>query len=50
VVKSLSFAGRLPLLSSVIYGVVNFWISTFTLPKGCIKKIESLCSRFLWAG
>lgn len=28
----------------------NFWTSTFLLPKGCIKKIKSLCSRFLWSG
>ncbi|KAG7588504.1 Zinc finger CCHC-type superfamily [Arabidopsis suecica] len=49
-VKTLSFVGRLQLLGSVISGVVNFWISTFILPQGCIKKIESLCSRFLWKG
>lgn len=30
--------------------MVGFRISTFILPKGCIKKIESLRSRFLWSG
>lgn len=49
-VKSLSFAGRVQLIASVIYGIINFWISTFSLPKGCLRLIESLCSRFLWAG
>ncbi|KAG7568329.1 Reverse transcriptase domain [Arabidopsis thaliana x Arabidopsis arenosa] len=49
-VKSLSFAGRTQLISSVIYGIVNFWISTFMLPKGCIRMIESICARFLWSG
>lgn len=49
-VKSLSFAGRSQLIASVIYGSVNFWMSTFMLPKGCIRKIDSLCSRFLWSG
>lgn len=49
-VQSLSFAGRTQLIASVIYGTVNFWISTFMLPKGCIKMIESLCSCFLWSG
>ncbi|KAG7600321.1 Reverse transcriptase zinc-binding domain [Arabidopsis suecica] len=49
-VKSLSFAGRLQLIASVITGLVVFWISTFKLPKGCIREIESLCSRFLWSG
>lgn len=49
-VKALSFAGRRQLISSVIYGSINFWTSAFVLPKGCIKKIESLCSQFLWGG
>ncbi|KAL0875497.1 hypothetical protein Bca101_025202 [Brassica carinata] len=46
--KALSYAGRRQLISSVIYGSINFWTSAFILPKGCIKKIESLCSQFLW--
>jgi len=25
-------------------------MSTFLLPKGCIKKLEGLCSKFLWSG
>lgn len=49
-VCTLSFAGKLQLISSVIYGLVNFWTSAFMLPKCCIKKIESICSRFLWSG
>lgn len=32
--KALSFAGRRQLLSSVIYGSINFWTSAFILPKG----------------
>lgn len=50
VVKTLSFGGRVQLIASVIYGVINFWCSTFILPQGCIKKMESLCSKFLWSG
>lgn len=49
-VKTLLFAGRKQLIASIIYGTINFWITTFILPQGCIKKIESLCSRFLWSG
>lgn len=49
-VSTLSFAGRLQLIKSVIYGLINFWSSTFILPKACTKKMESLCARFLWAG
>ena len=48
--KLLSFAGRLQLLKTVIFETVTFWISAFILPKGCIRSIESLCSRFLWSG
>ncbi|KAG7585557.1 Reverse transcriptase domain [Arabidopsis thaliana x Arabidopsis arenosa] len=49
-VKSLSYAGRLQLIATVITGTVVFWISTFKIPRGCIREIESLCSRFLWSG
>lgn len=49
-VKKLSYAGRAQLISSDIYGTINFWTSAFVLPKGCIKQIQSLCSRFLWTG
>lgn len=49
-VRALSFAGRRQLISSVIYGTLNFWFSSFILPKGCIKQVESLCCRFLWNG
>lgn len=49
-VKTLSFAGRAQLIATVISGTVNFWISTFSLPKDCIKRLESMCSRFLGSG
>lgn len=49
-IKSLSFAGRCLLIKTVITRNVIFWTSTFLLPKGCIKRIESLCSSFLWSG
>lgn len=48
--RSLSYAGRLLLLNTVINGITNFWTSTFILPKACISKINSLCSAFLWHG
>ena len=49
-VKFLSFAKRLQLLKTVIFGTVNFWASAFMLRKGCIKQIKTLCFRFLWSG
>ena len=48
--KALSYAGRCQLLSSVIYGTIIFWASAFILPKGCINKIQSMCTNFLWGG
>lgn len=49
-VKRLSFAGRLQLLESVIYGIINFWSSVFSLPKGCLDRLEQICNAFLWSG
>lgn len=49
-VKTLSFSGRLLLTKTVISGITTFWCSSFILPKACIKKINSLCSTFLWKG
>lgn len=48
--RALSYVGRRQLISSVIYGTLNFWFSTFLLLKGCLKQVESLCCRFLWNG
>lgn len=45
---SLSFAGRLLLIKTVIAGINNFWCSTFILPKECIRRINSMCGAFLW--
>lgn len=49
-VKTLSYAGRLQLITAVIYSSINFWLTTFSLPKGCLKTLERLCNRFLWTG
>ena len=48
--KSLSFAGRLQLIQSVISSTVNFWSLAFILPAKCLDTIESMCSDFLWSG
>ena len=47
-VKVLSFAGKVTLISSVIFGMVNFWSSVFVLPKWFYAKVDSICSGFLW--
>lgn len=48
--RTLSFAGRLQLLATVIAGITNFWSCAFILPKGCLAEIDSICSKFLWKG
>lgn len=47
---SLSFAGRLELIKSVLYGIVNYWIAVHVLPVKVIKKVEGIMARFLWKG
>ncbi|XP_013624949.1 PREDICTED: uncharacterized protein LOC106331168 [Brassica oleracea var. oleracea] len=47
-VKILSFAGKVKLIYSVIYGMVNFWSSVFVQPKRFYQKVDSICSAFLW--
>ncbi|KAL1189620.1 putative ribonuclease H protein [Cardamine amara subsp. amara] len=48
--KYLSFAGRQLLIDTVIAGITNFWCGAFILPKKCIRKINSMCSAYLWKG
>ena len=48
--RSLSFAGRLQLIKSVISSIINFWCTVFILPMAYMDEIESLCSAFLWSG
>lgn len=48
--RCLSFAGRLLLINIMISGITNFWSATFTLPKFCIKFINSMCGAYLWKG
>ncbi|KAJ9564713.1 hypothetical protein OSB04_000679 [Centaurea solstitialis] len=46
--KSLSFAGRLQLLQSVISSIQVYWSSLFVLPVSVIKEIEHIMKGFLW--
>ncbi|PKU84127.1 Putative ribonuclease H protein [Dendrobium catenatum] len=48
--RSLSMAGRLQYLKHTINNILMYWIRGTLLPKSCIKKIKSLCSRFLFYG
>ncbi|XP_074288878.1 uncharacterized protein LOC141614025 [Silene latifolia] len=44
----LSYAGKVALINSVIFGIQNFWGASILLPKGIAKKIHKMCKDFLW--
>ncbi|GAA0138508.1 reverse transcriptase [Lithospermum erythrorhizon] len=48
--KHLSYAGRVVLISSVIFGVCNYWCQTVFLPISTIKEIEKIMKACLWKG
>ncbi|XP_022030689.1 uncharacterized protein LOC110931611 [Helianthus annuus] len=50
VTKSLSFAGRLQLINSVLAAMYSYWASVFLLPIGIVKDLEKRLRRFLWNG
>ncbi|XP_062113035.1 uncharacterized protein LOC133824177 [Humulus lupulus] len=45
--RHLSFAGRIQLIHSVLFGLRNYWMSIFVLPQSIIKEVEKLCRGFL---
>jgi hypothetical protein len=48
--KNLSYAGRLQLLSSVLYILQVYWMCIFILLKKIIRAIEQKFNKFLWNG
>jgi hypothetical protein len=48
--KNLSFAGRLQLLSSILYSIQVYWSRIFILPKKIIKDISQKFNHFLGNG
>jgi len=48
--KHLSYAGRVELLKSVLYGMVQFWLNIFSIPDTVLKQIICICRNFLWTG
>lgn len=47
--KSLTYAGRLLLISSVLESIQAYWCSVFLLPKEVIKSINIVLKNFLWS-
>ena len=48
--RFLSYAGRLQLVKSVLFGMQTYWAQIFLLPKKIVKEIETCCRIFLWTG
>ncbi|CAH9093039.1 unnamed protein product [Cuscuta europaea] len=46
--KTLSYAGKVELITSVLHGVQAFWMGIFPIPRAIIDRITSLCRMFLW--
>ncbi|XP_074305219.1 uncharacterized protein LOC141640267 [Silene latifolia] len=42
----LSYAGKVQLLNSVVFGLENFWCASGLLPKSIIKMINKMCKNF----
>ena len=48
--RHLSYAGRIALINSVLFGLFNYWATIFLMPQKVISRITSLCRNFLWGG
>ncbi|KAL2231085.1 UNVERIFIED_CONTAM: hypothetical protein Sindi_1702900 [Sesamum indicum] len=47
---SLSYAGRIQIIKSILSAMSIYWASAFILPKAIIKQIEKRLRTFLWKG
>ncbi|XP_075499775.1 uncharacterized protein LOC142538314 [Primulina tabacum] len=45
---SLSYAGKLELIRSVIQGVECFWLSILPVPNCVLDSIHAICRKFVW--
>lgn len=48
--KSLSYAGKVQYISSVLISMTKFWCSHFILSKKVIQMANQRCDAFLWKG
>ncbi|KAK4383980.1 hypothetical protein Sango_3102300 [Sesamum angolense] len=48
--QTMSYAGRLQLIKSVLSTLHTYWASVFILPKGVLKNLEKKMRTFLWQG
>ncbi|XP_038998009.1 uncharacterized protein LOC120123085 [Hibiscus syriacus] len=48
--NTLSLAGRLVLIKSVLYSLPTYYLSLFKIPSSVNSKLNSIMSKFLWGG
>ena len=48
--RHISYAGRLVLVNTVLFGIFNFWAQVFILPQDVVNQVMKLCRNFLWGG
>ena len=48
--RTLSFAGRVQLINSVLFSIQVYWASLFLLPGQVVKNVEQIMRSFLWSG
>ncbi|XP_019230519.1 PREDICTED: uncharacterized protein LOC109211443 [Nicotiana attenuata] len=48
--KTLSYAGRVQLVQSVLFGIQAFWEKLFILPTKVIKLVKRICRSYVWSG
>jgi len=48
--RTLSYAGRVQLINSLLFSIQVFWASLFLLPGQVIKNMEQIMKSFLWSG
>jgi hypothetical protein len=48
--RTLSYAGRVQLINSVLFSIQVYWASLFLLPGQVIKNVEQIMRSFLWSG
>ncbi|XP_012841203.1 PREDICTED: uncharacterized protein LOC105961520 [Erythranthe guttata] len=46
--QTLSYAGRLEILKTVVQGMCCYWLSIFLIPHAIIESIEKLCKTIVW--
>ncbi|CAK8535664.1 unnamed protein product [Lathyrus sativus] len=48
--RLLSYVGRIQLVKSIAYAMVQYWMHCLPLPKYVMKKIDAICRSFIWKG